>query len=208
SFIEDSQAGIKISPQDHTYVGLNDRLVTLTGSLEERMRAVCLILSKLAEDSHYAQSVNSPYPYAGVNLSGFHGIPIGYVIPSVAYNTINYGPNGAGGKYPSNKGLMPQARSPSAPQDGRADSVTIGVADEHIGAIVGRGGRNIMEISQASGARIKISDRGDFMSGTSDRKVTITGTQEAIRTAETMIMQKISSSSESGIHMNPRSSCQ
>jgi RNA-binding protein Nova len=72
--------------------------------------------------------------------------------------------------------------------------VTIGVADEHIGLVVGRGGRNIMEISQVfiqqtihiffvllpplmhstlfwqtSGARLKISDRGDFMSGTTDR---------------------------------------
>ncbi|CAA7399000.1 unnamed protein product [Spirodela intermedia] len=196
SLIEESQAGIKISPQDHAYVGLNDRLVTLTGSLEERIRAICLILSKLAEDSHYLQSINSPYPYAGLNLSGFHGVPVGFVIPSVAYNTINYGSNGAGVKYQNSKGLMPQARPSSGAHDGHADSVTIGVADEHIGAIVGRGGRNIMEISQASGAKIKISDRGDFMSGTSDRKVTITGTQEAIRAAETMIMHKISSSSE------------
>lgn len=29
-----------------------------------------------------------------------------------------------------------------------SNSVTIGVADEHIGAVVGRGGRNIMEITQ------------------------------------------------------------
>jgi RNA-binding protein Nova len=49
---------------------------------------------------------------------------------------------------------------------------------------------------QASGARIKISDRGDFMPGTTDRKVTITGTPEAIRTAESMIMQRVSASSE------------
>ena len=67
SFIEDSQAGIKISPQDHTYVGLNDRLVTLTGSFEEQMRAVYLILSKLIEDAHYPQTLNSPFPYAGVS---------------------------------------------------------------------------------------------------------------------------------------------
>ena len=33
-------------------------------------------------------------------------------------------------------------------QEDRANSVTIGVADEHIGLVVGRGGRNIMEISQ------------------------------------------------------------
>lgn len=50
-----------------------------------------------------------------------------------------------------------------------SNSVTVGVADEHIGIVVGRGGRNIMEISQISGARIKISERGDFISGTCDR---------------------------------------
>ncbi|XP_042485256.1 protein BTR1-like [Macadamia integrifolia] len=186
SFIEDSQAGIKISPQDHNYIGLNDRLVTLTGSLEEQMRAVFLILSKLTEDAHYSQSVSAPFSYAGVNFSGFHGIPYAYVLPSVGtagYNTINYGPNGAGGKFQNGK-------------DDRGNTVTIGVADEHIGVVVGRGGRNIMEISQVTGARIKISDRGDFMSGTSDRKVTISGSQGSIRAAEAMIMQKVASTSE------------
>jgi transcription antitermination factor NusA-like protein len=33
-------------------------------------------------------------------------------------------------------------------QNDRPNSVTIGVADEYIGLVVGRGGRNIMEISQ------------------------------------------------------------
>ncbi|KAF8403155.1 hypothetical protein HHK36_011252 [Tetracentron sinense] len=183
SFIEDSQAGIKISPQDNNYIGLSDRLVTLTGSLEEQMRAIFLILSKLTEDAHYSQSMNAPFSYAGVNIAGFHGIPHPYVLPSVAYNAINFGPSGAGGKFQSNK-------------EDRGNSVTIGVADEHIGVVVGRGGRNIMEIGQVSGARIKISDRGDFISGTSDRKVTITGSQGAIRTAEAMILQKVASASE------------
>ncbi|GMG99449.1 hypothetical protein Nepgr_001289 [Nepenthes gracilis] len=162
SFIEDSQAGIKISPQDNVYLGLSDRLVTLTGSLEEQMRAIDLILCKLTEEPNYLQFMNAPFSY-----------PVG----STVYNAANYGPNGAGGKFQNSK-------------EDRNNSMTIGVADEHIGMVVGRGGRNIMEISQVSGARIKISDRGDFMSGTSDRKVTITGSQRAIRTAEVMIMQK------------------
>lgn len=34
------------------------------------------------------------------------------------------------------------------PQEDRSSSITIGVADEHIGIVVGRGGRNIMEMSQ------------------------------------------------------------
>ncbi|KAH7537054.1 hypothetical protein FEM48_Zijuj03G0051500 [Ziziphus jujuba var. spinosa] len=203
SFIEDSQAGIKISPQDNNYFGLNDRLVTLTGTLEEQLRAIDLIISKLAEDPHYVQSMNAPFSYPGLSFfvivffyvnqlvvcvffSGFHGIPYPYMLPSVAtapYNAMSYGPNGAGGKFQNTK-------------EDRNNSVTIGVADGHIGLVVGRGGRNIMEISQASGARIKISDRGDFMSGTTDRKVTITGSQRAIRAAESMIMQKVAYASE------------
>ncbi|XP_068640668.1 protein BTR1-like isoform X2 [Aristolochia californica] len=198
SFQEDSQAGIKISPQENNFMGLHDRLVTLTGSLEEQMRAVYLILSKLAEDAHYSQSVNAPYSYAGVNFSGFHGMPVGYVLPSFGTVAYNFGPNGAGGKFQNNKGLMSPvvSRSSAESNEDQNNSVTIGIADEHVGAVVGRGGRNIMEISQASGARIKISDRGDFISGTSDRKVTITGSRASIRTAESMIMQKVSLNAE------------
>ncbi|EOY18873.1 PREDICTED: protein BTR1 isoform X2 [Theobroma cacao] len=160
SFIEDSQAGIKISPQDNNFYGLNDRLVTLTGTLDEQMRAIDLILSKLSEDPHYLQAMHAPFSYAAT------------------YNSMSYPSNGAGGKFQNHK-------------EDRSNSVTIGVADGHIGLVLGRGGRNIMEISQLSGARIKISDRGDFMSGTTDRKVTITGSQRAIRQAESMIMQKV-----------------
>ncbi|XP_027936071.1 protein BTR1 isoform X1 [Vigna unguiculata] len=186
SFIEDSQAGIKISPQDNNYYGQNDRLVTLTGTLEEQIRAIELIVSKLAEDPQYAQSMNSPFSYPGVYFSGYQGVPYTYVLPSVAppaYNAVNYRPNGAGAKFQNNK-------------EERSNSVTMGVADDHIGLVVGRGGRNIMEISQVSGARIKISDRGDYISGTTDRKVTITGAQRAIRTAESMILQKVAYASE------------
>ena len=69
SFIEESQASIKISPQDNNYFGLNDRLVTLTGTLDEQMRAIDLIVSKLAEDPHYLQSMNSPFSYPGLCYS-------------------------------------------------------------------------------------------------------------------------------------------
>ncbi|XP_020275797.1 protein BTR1-like [Asparagus officinalis] len=195
SFIEDSQADIKISPQEQNYVGMNDRLVTVIGTLDEQMRAIFLIISKLIEDSHYPQLMNSPFPYAGLPFPGFPG-SVGYGIPP-AYNGVNYGSNGIGGRYPNNRGSSSQGapvRSSAGAQEN--NSLTIGVADEHIGAVVGRGGRNIMEITQASGARIKISDRGDFISGTSDRKITITGSPEAISSAESMIMQKVSSNSE------------
>lgn len=68
SFIEESQADIKISPQDNNYAGFTDRLVTVTGTLGEQLRAIFLIMSKLAEDAHYPQSLNSPFPYGGAQL--------------------------------------------------------------------------------------------------------------------------------------------
>lgn len=68
SFIEESQAGIKISPQDNSYAGISDRLVTVAGTIEEQMRAIDLILSKLSEDSYYIQSMSTPFPYAGMRL--------------------------------------------------------------------------------------------------------------------------------------------
>ncbi|XP_075110888.1 protein BTR1-like isoform X2 [Nicotiana tabacum] len=169
SFIEDSRAGIKISPQDNNFPGLHDRLVIVTGTLGEQMRAIELILYKLAEDRHYIQSIIAPFPYA-------------------VYVGMNYGPpNGIGGRFTNNRYQN---------KEDRDNSVTIGVADEHVGLVLGQNGRNIMEISQLSGARIKISDRGDFVSGTSDRKVTIAGSQRAIRTAESMIFRKVASVSE------------
>ncbi|KAG9160883.1 hypothetical protein Leryth_008697 [Lithospermum erythrorhizon] len=165
SFIEDSRAAIKISPPENMYPGLRDRLVTLIGAIGEQMRAIELILLKLSEDHNYIRSINAPFPYPG-------------------FNGMNYGPNGIGGKFQNSR---PHYKEEAV------SSVTIGVADEHIGLVVGRGGRSLTEISQVSGARIKISDRGDFMSGTSERKVTISGSQRAIRVAEDMITRKVAS---------------
>ncbi|KAI3695935.1 hypothetical protein L1987_78940 [Smallanthus sonchifolius] len=177
SFIEDSGANIKISPQDNTYIGLNDRLVTVMGTLPQLGQAINLILYKLSEDVYYVQSVGPTFPYAAP-----HNIP-------------NYGPSGVAGKFQNH-------RFQNNKED-VSNSVTLGVADEHIGIVVGRGGRNIMEISQISGARIKISERGDFIPGTYDRKVTISGSQRAIRVAEAMIMHKVSSASAPPPDMTP-----
>ncbi|GAA0170123.1 RNA metabolism protein [Lithospermum erythrorhizon] len=171
SLIEDSRAAIKISPPENMYPGLRDRLVTLVGAIGEQMRAIELILLKLSEDHNYIQSINAPFPY-----------------PAAGFNGMNYGLNGVGGKFQNSRPYN---------KEEAASSVTIGVADEHIGLVVGRGGRSLTEISQVhklvSGARIKISDRGDFMSGTSNRKVTISGSQRAISVAEDMITRKVAS---------------
>ncbi|KAJ0966640.1 hypothetical protein J5N97_023557 [Dioscorea zingiberensis] len=183
SLIEDSQANIKISPQDSLLIGVRDRLVTLTGSQEELLCALDLILSKLVEDSYYLRSVSSPWPYLGVVLPTHPGVPNVHGMSSSE-------PSAIGGKAPRKKAVS--GKSPD-----QNESVTLNIADEHIGVIVGRGGKNITEITEVTGTKIKISERGVFLPGTNDRKVTITGSHEAVSAAEELIKLKISDHSES-----------
>lgn len=67
--VEDCRANIKLSSQDQTIVGMTDRVVTITGTLDQQLRAVALIISKLSEDPNYAQYASAPISYPGTNVS-------------------------------------------------------------------------------------------------------------------------------------------
>jgi RNA-binding protein Nova len=71
----------------------------------------------------------------------------------------------------------------------------LALPDEHIGAVLGKSGRTISEIQVVTGARIKISDRGDFLEGTKNRKVILTGMEEGVRMAQSLLEQKIEANS-------------
>ncbi|KAL4562404.1 hypothetical protein LXL04_034607 [Taraxacum kok-saghyz] len=144
-----------------------------------------LIYRFSSEDPYYVQSIGPPFPYSCslssikyINLIKSHIIPFAYSLFSLLPQHLT----------------MYQTMDQMVLED-MSNSVTLGVAEEHIGIVVGRSGRNITEISQISGARIKISERGDFIYGTSDRKVAITGSQRAINVAKAMIMHKVASAS-------------
>ena len=66
------------------------------------------------------------------------------------------------------------------------------IAEVIVGAILGPGGRNLIEIQHLSGANIQISKKGIFATGTRDRIVTITGYPDSIRTATYLIEHRIS----------------
>ncbi|KAM0900625.1 hypothetical protein ACQ4PT_020472 [Festuca glaucescens] len=157
SLAEASNAGIVISRHDKYYV-LHDRLVTITGNLDNQLQAIFLILSELLEDDRYSRI------YAGFSA----------LILALDATTSNT-----------------PIRSPDNNDDAR-ESLTIAIADEHIGAVIGCGGSKIREIIQFTGAWIRTSAKGEFIAGTTDREVVISGTREAINTAEGMIMHVVS----------------
>lgn len=57
--------------------GVHERVITITGSIEEEMRAVALIITKMAEDPNFPMhsSINLSYPQAGgMPASPMHGV--------------------------------------------------------------------------------------------------------------------------------------
>jgi len=65
------------------------------------------------------------------------------------------------------------------------------VPDRSIGAVIGKGGEVINQLKSVVGVRIKISGRDEFVEGTTDRTITITGPVAAVQIAEKLIEQKI-----------------
>ncbi|CAG0898134.1 unnamed protein product [Cyprideis torosa] len=65
------------------------------------------------------------------------------------------------------------------------------VCENIIGAILGRGGKSLLEIQACSGATIQISRKGQFAPGTRNRIVSIHGSPESITAAQLLITQRI-----------------
>lgn len=73
-----------------------------------------------------------------------------------------------------------------------ANCVTVlDVTNADTGAILGRKGKNIAEITQISGARVKVSDREEVSPEGGFRKVTISGTLECVHLAVLLVCQKV-----------------
>ncbi|XP_014260664.1 RNA-binding protein Nova-1 isoform X2 [Cimex lectularius] len=69
--------------------------------------------------------------------------------------------------------------------------VEMEIAEAIVGAILGPGGRSLIEIQQLSGAVIQISKKGIYAPGTRNRVVAISGYQNSVNTAQYLIEQRI-----------------
>ena len=117
--------------------------------------------------------------------------------PPLSSPTAGAGGNGSSNHTYNNNsfglGIMssPGRKSPS-PVDGEPQTkVEIEIGDNIVGAILGHGGKSLVEIQRISGANIQISKKGIFVPGTRNRIVTITGSSNAVSTAQYLIEQQI-----------------
>ncbi|XP_022091268.1 RNA-binding protein Nova-1-like [Acanthaster planci] len=65
------------------------------------------------------------------------------------------------------------------------------VPENLVGAILGKRGQTLVEFQTTSGAKIQISKKGEYVPGTRNRKVTITGAPNQAQLAHFFITQKV-----------------
>lgn len=111
-------------------------------------------------------------------------------------------PSGGGvklGNTPHSQPSSPYASSPSGsrhsqnidPQQ-QLQTVKISISDTMVGAILGKRGQTLTHLEDQSGTKIKISQRGEFIPGTQNRIVTISGpNSESIASAKSLIRQQL-----------------
>ena len=75
--------------------------------------------------------------------------------------------------------------------DGPTTSKELEVGEHIVGAVLGPGGRGIVEIQNVTGVNIQISKKGVYVPGTRNRIVTITGGRSNIDAAQFLVQQCI-----------------
>ena len=75
--------------------------------------------------------------------------------------------------------------------DGLKETVELSIPESLIGTILGKAGRTLVEYQDISGAKIQISKKGEYVIGTRNRKVTITGKPPSPQTAQLLITQRV-----------------
>lgn len=88
-------------------------------------------------------------------------------------------------------GLGTGIYSPADDKSAAATKHEMEVPETIVGAILGPGGKGIVEIQQLTGTNIQISKKGVYVPGTRNRVVTITGTPNNIAKAQILIQRRL-----------------
>ena len=190
-----------------------ERVIGITGTLEQVQAACAVIAAKVQEDPDHALNNNISYSRNGssafTNLSGgslsgagFGGLGFpnsggtsgNSATSSVLAHAALLSGGGLGASNPllnavGNLGPLGLSSSSSLIQSTATLELT--VPDELIGAVLGKQGKTINEFMQYSGAKIQVSQKGEFVPGTNNRKVVITGDLNCAQTAHFLITQRL-----------------
>ncbi|KAM9321948.1 RNA-binding protein Nova-2-like [Gastrophryne carolinensis] len=140
----------------------------------------------------YNPLVGSVHPAAVSLMAAPYGGESG---PALGLGAAGAGPGAGGGIIMEKLGAGPGAGGGIIMEKlenmANKETVEMAVPETLVGAILGKGGKTLVEYQELTGARIQISKKGEFVPGTRNRKVTITGSPGATQAAQYLIGQRV-----------------
>lgn len=196
---EESGAKLSMTSKDQA-IFTQERVLTISGRASSCVKCTELVVIKLDENDDVAAFVNRGTTYAAP-MSAYGALNMGLASPYGVFG----GAVGAGGR--TSRGSRGGGHSHDAGQSqllnslvGSAASstpsaaettITLAVPNDLIGNILGRQGATIREIISLSGAKVLVSGRDEFVEGTTNRLVTISGSPSCAQTAHMFITQRL-----------------
>lgn len=214
SITDETGAKLQISQKATEVSG--ERVITITGEPEQMKAAAKVVVTKCQDDPDHA--LNNNLTYSGYttnklplrngggnsgqmgglgNLSSVLGLGGGRDSSGSSTNQLLAQANllasnqlASTNPLTAMLGMQQFANNPTAAIT-TAATYEMSVPDHLIGIILGRAGKTLSEFMQFSNANISISHKGEFISGTTNRKVVITGDPTSVQMAYFLITQKI-----------------
>jgi len=94
------------------------------------------------------------------------------------------------------KNYPPREKTPPGESSGPPVEEEVQVEERLVGAVLGPAGRYVEEIKQYSGADVQVSKRGIYAPGTTNRIVSVKGSQRAVKSAIYLVQAKVQEKQE------------
>ena len=166
--------GGRMGHQSHGYGG--------QGNYDGGLSALSSVLGNLAGNKNQQQNLLASLGLPGAGGSGGLG---GAQNMLGGHNSLGLGANPIA--LLNQTGINP----PNLPHVKTKVTVEMHIPDGLVGAILGKGGKTILEFINYSGAKIQFSGKGEYVPGTNDRILTIEGDFTSSQIAHYLICQKI-----------------
>jgi len=176
SLASESGAKVHMTGKDEALL-TQERVMTISGGVGRCIKCTAMILQRLDESEEAIPYANRGSGYAPAN-NPFR-LPMGATGSSTGKRS--YPGSGDGRDRGGDREEAPVAET----------VITLAVPDEHMGNIFGRQGATLREIISLSGAKVTVSGRGEFVEGTTNRVITITGSPTAAQTAHMFVTQRL-----------------
>jgi len=131
----------------------------------------------------------------GVNFDVQTNVQGGHVRQPPYINSPQSAMNATGKNMSSSSPFLSPNQRSTPPPTSFNSTINLAVPDSMVGALLGRRGQTLMELQSESGARIRVSQRDEFVPGTSNRIVSLSGTEDSVNSARNMIRQLLNRSS-------------